>query len=443
MTGCACGDRDHRDTWSSDPLRLPEDTRQALETDGRTEALKILDQDDPPAHSTAALVGAYSLGVSGGIYLLRGEDELVEMRQAPYEAEDVLQALIAKFPSLLAGDQYGGGSPRRWLLIAREAALPDDEDAGGRWSVDHLFLDQDAVPTLVEVKRSSDTRIRREVVGQMLDYAANGVVYWPLEQLRELFARQCERDGRDAEAVVAEVAGDDADVEEFWQRAGENLRAGKVRMVFVSDEIPRELRRVVEFLNGQMNPAEVIAIEVKQYLGLDHLKTLVPRVIGQTADVEARKGRRSTTGERRRWDEQSLFAELSDKRGADETRAARELYDWTLTRGWRPTFGTGRVDGSWVPVVEALGREHYPIALYSSGRIEIQFMHLRARPPFDDEQVRLELLEQANAIPGVAIHPEKIDKRPNIALALLASNPPALEQLKRLLEWVEQRARNA
>jgi len=34
--------------WSSDPRRLPEDTRQALETDGRAELLKILDQDDPP-----------------------------------------------------------------------------------------------------------------------------------------------------------------------------------------------------------------------------------------------------------------------------------------------------------------------------------------------------------------------------------------------------------
>jgi hypothetical protein len=34
--------------WSSDPLRLPEDTRQALETDGRTELLKVLDHDDPP-----------------------------------------------------------------------------------------------------------------------------------------------------------------------------------------------------------------------------------------------------------------------------------------------------------------------------------------------------------------------------------------------------------
>jgi hypothetical protein len=34
--------------WSSDPLRLPDDTRHALETDGRTELLKVLDQDEPP-----------------------------------------------------------------------------------------------------------------------------------------------------------------------------------------------------------------------------------------------------------------------------------------------------------------------------------------------------------------------------------------------------------
>ena len=34
--------------WSSDPPGLPEDTRQALETDGRSELLKVLDEDDPP-----------------------------------------------------------------------------------------------------------------------------------------------------------------------------------------------------------------------------------------------------------------------------------------------------------------------------------------------------------------------------------------------------------
>src|SRR5438270_2519496 len=140
--------------------------------------------------------------MNGGIFLLRGEDELIEMRETPYEAEEVLQALIARFPSLLAGDQYTGGAPRRWLLVGREAALPDDQDAAGRWSVDHLFLDQDAVPTIVEVKRRSDTRIRREVVGQMLDYAANGVVTWPVERLRQDFEARCEREGQHADEVL-------------------------------------------------------------------------------------------------------------------------------------------------------------------------------------------------------------------------------------------------
>lgn len=37
-----------RTAWASDPLRLPEETRRALETDGRTELLKVLDHEDPP-----------------------------------------------------------------------------------------------------------------------------------------------------------------------------------------------------------------------------------------------------------------------------------------------------------------------------------------------------------------------------------------------------------
>src|SRR5262245_59809928 len=155
------------------------------------------------------------------------------MRETPYEAEEVLQALIAKFPSLLAGGLDAGEAVRRWVLVAREAALPDDEDAAGRWSVDHLFLDQQAVPTLVEVKRSSDTRIRREVVGQMLDYAANGVVYWPIETIRATFERRCERDGLDADAELTTVTGPDADIETFWQQVASNLQAIRIRLVFI------------------------------------------------------------------------------------------------------------------------------------------------------------------------------------------------------------------
>jgi hypothetical protein len=79
---------------------------------------------------------------AGGIYLIRneeGNEVLVEMRPTPYDREDILQALIARFPNLLVGDA-ADAADQRWLLVGREAALPDDEDGGGRWSVDHLSL---------------------------------------------------------------------------------------------------------------------------------------------------------------------------------------------------------------------------------------------------------------------------------------------------------------
>jgi hypothetical protein len=159
------------------------------------------------------------------------------MREQAYDSEDLLQAWLAKYPDLLAGDQLAG-SPRRRLLVKREAGVPDRETGGDRWSLDHLFLDQDAVPTLVEVKRSDDTRIRREVVGQMLDYAANGVVYWPAERLRADFETRCAREGKDAEEVFRESVGDELELEHFWQAVEQNLRSGRIRLVFVSDLIP-------------------------------------------------------------------------------------------------------------------------------------------------------------------------------------------------------------
>ena len=38
-------------------------------------------------------------------------------------------------------------------------------------------------------------------------------------------------------------------------------------MLFVADRIPAELRRIVEFLNEQMDPAEVLALELRPYQG--------------------------------------------------------------------------------------------------------------------------------------------------------------------------------
>jgi hypothetical protein len=104
------------------------------------------------------------------------------MHEVPYELEDVLQRLLVDYPDLLPRNQIDRVMPRKCVLVAREQSLRFEEGGPLRWRVDHIFLDQDGIPTLVEVKHSTDPRIRREVVGQML--TANGVAYWPGQTAR-------------------------------------------------------------------------------------------------------------------------------------------------------------------------------------------------------------------------------------------------------------------
>lgn len=237
--------------------------------------------------------------MTDGIFHIDGDGALAAMSVARFDAEAVLQELLVNHPDLLAGGQMNPGEPRRWALVQREQGVPDRDAPGYRFSIDHLFVDQDAVPTLVEVKRSTDTRIRREVVGQMLDYAANGVRYWPVSDLRTAFHVTQAGFGLDPASVVADLCGEpEVTVDEFFSRVADNLRAGRVRMVFVADLIPDELMRITEFLNEQMNPAEVFAVEVKQYRAPEYDGiVIVPTVYGRTAAASI-KTERSTRASR-------------------------------------------------------------------------------------------------------------------------------------------------
>jgi len=219
------------------------------------------------------------------------EDELTPMVETPYDKEDILQVLLERYTDLLPGDQITPEDPRRWLLVKREMEVPGEEGEGGRFSLDHLFLDQDGIPTFVECKRASNTQIRREVVAQMLDYAANGIEYWSIDRLREAAAETPRKHGKSLNDEIKQLinAENETEVDNFWKRVEANLSKGNVRLIFVADYIPKELRRLVEFLNAKLTGIQVLAVEIKQFLG-EGRKVLVPRVIGLTAIVKPPNG---------------------------------------------------------------------------------------------------------------------------------------------------------
>jgi hypothetical protein len=228
---------------------------------------------------------------TGKIFLLNDNGKtLTPMTETGYVTEGDLQTFLADHPDLLPGDQIDPESPRRWLLVAREMGVPGDVDESGRWSLDHLFLDQDGIPTFVECKRSQDTRARREVVAQMLDYAANGLEYWSVDRLRQSATETADKRGISLDQLILDLFddGDERTVETYWQMVEANLRAGKVRLIFVLDQSTRELRRLVEFLNQKMADVEVLIVEIRQFLG-EAQTALVPRVLGITEQARSTK----------------------------------------------------------------------------------------------------------------------------------------------------------
>ena len=220
---------------------------------------------------------------SAKIFLVDDKQEgLIPMTETAYVTEDVLQDLLAHYPDLLPGDQIDPENPRRWLLVSHEMGVPGEEAEADRWSLDHLFLDQDGIPTFVECKRATDTRSRREVVAQMLDYAANGVEYWSMDRIRQSAAETAKQNGKMLDDEIMRLLDSDgADIDGYWKTVETSLQDKRVRLIFVMDDIPKELRRLVEFLNEEMTNVEVLAVEEKQFQREDGKgqKALVPRLV--------------------------------------------------------------------------------------------------------------------------------------------------------------------
>lgn len=374
--------------------------------------------------------------MGGGIYLIQDDDRLVEMTEQPYNSEDQLQELLETYPNLIAGDQIDRATPRRWLLISRDVSLLSEDESAGRWSLDHLFLDQNAIPTLVEVKRTRNAENRQKIVGQILDYAANAVVYWPIESIIALFEANCREQNRDPEQIFEEFLGAEANEDRFWQKVKTNLQAGKFRLVFAADEISSEMRRIVEFLNEQMDPVEVLALEIKQYVSQDGLKTLVPRIIGQTAEAQQKKS--SATRERRRWDNVSFFAELKSRRGEDEAEMASLIHDWVRSQDdeIEVHWGTGDTYGGFAAQLNQRGRKpHQLFTVDISGRLEISSHNYGSQSPFNEEDKWLELRSKLSSI-GLSLPISPTERRsPSLPLSTL-QDEAALNLVLETFDWI-------
>lgn len=310
------------------------------------------------------------------------DGRLTPMPVEPYGREDDLQRLLAEHPDLLSADDEG---EQRWLLIRREMAVPiqgaDISGGDATGYIDHLFVDHSGIPTIVEVKRAINTEARRQVAGQILDYAANAPLHWTGGVLRQGFEAPLEAEGRDPAETLSEFLGiEDADPDGFWEQVETNLRDGRVRLVFVMDVVPSSLHRIVEFLNRQMISVEVMAIEIRRHRGAN----------GEVLEVQ-RKGqtvsrRRSPSMKRDRPTPEAWRARFLAEHGESASDGVDEVLSFMQRRG--EVFATVADRPSLGLKLPNVHRGRYPLFIKWTGSLTVSFSYLVRNDAMSDEAVR-------------------------------------------------------
>jgi hypothetical protein len=296
--------------------------------------------------------------------LIRGhKDKLWRLvESAAYGKEAELQKLLVESPGLVSIDDVRPDAGPLVLAVP-EFGLPVG-------SIDILAFTAEGDIAIVECKLASNAEIKRKVIGQILEYAANlwELRYEDLEQGVRL------RLGESlAELARAAVQSPEWDEEAFRSNVESALANGNFILIIVVDEINQELARIIRYINASGSPGyDFAALEMRRFQS-ENAEMLVPRVLGPVRTVKTT----SSAGPGRQWDEPSFFSELARQGKEDAVKAARGILAWAQ-RSTQVWWGRGKQSGSFVPTLH-LAQKHQLFAVWTYGVVEIYFYWVTAQ----------------------------------------------------------------
>ncbi|GAB3267505.1 hypothetical protein [Arthrobacter pigmenti] len=210
-----------------------------------------------------------------------------EPKNLRYDLESHLQGILAEHPHLIPGVGEGAKACKEFR-----------SDAG---LTDLVVVDSDGSITLVECKLASNPQVRREIVGQMFDYASR---FWKMNV--DDFESQWQ--ARTKSLTAGHPLFDHSDEQNLHLRndIANNLTQGRFRIVLAVDKINPDLKRMVEYLNSMAGPETVlIAVEYTR-LTTGDVEILMPQTYGEEiaeakTAAEERQQRTWTVDDYRSW----------------------------------------------------------------------------------------------------------------------------------------------
>ena len=323
--------------------------------------------------------------------LVRRDDEpWREPEKSGYTDEAHLQSILQEHPWLIPG--------------VKKNAHVCIEFQSGVGPSDVVAVDLENGLTLVECKLASNREVRREIIGQVLDYASR---FWRMS-IEDFDAQWISRTGRS-------LLTGEGDSIELAARLEKSLSSGEFRIVLAVDEINDDLRRIVEFLNHVTVPSVAVIAVVYSRSQDGNIEILSRQIYGEElAEAKSQRSREA----RERWTEDQ-FLSWVDENEAGISDKARTILDALVIEGFELAGGMAETPSLNFRLDVAGAGSKWPVILYTQKKgtsIELRFEDLKSWP-----EIAERFLKSVEAVPGVPIDGALVrsaaySKRPNLLL---------------------------
>lgn len=213
------------------------------------------------------------------------------------------------------------------ILMLKEVGLPGSDSAR---ATDLVGIDKKGNVCIIETKLASNSQAKREVIGQILEYAAF-LYERGMDWLDDIAKRQ-------RGVSIAEYFEEDKDwdKESFEQNLRDSLNEGKFKLFIAIDEMNDELQTIISYMKNILG-VEIYALEFRYFKEKAGMEILVPNVHGGK--------KHAISSPPPAWTEEKFFNDAEKKVDADTLQTLKKLYGFSKQVG-PVDFGSGRTTGT-------------------------------------------------------------------------------------------------
>lgn len=197
--------------------------------------------------------------------------------------ENWIQTLIHKQPYILPVDEIESNfSPL--IPIGRE--IPTVVGF-----IDNLFVSPNGYLTIVETKLWRNPEARREVVGQIIDYAKE-LKKWNYSDLDNVVKSYNQKYNSNSNGLIATIRNseqlDESDEQFFIDLVSKNLERGRFLLLIVGDGIRESVEEMVEYLSQTPQlyfTLSLIELQVFCFDNVENSFIVIPQIVTRTKEI--------------------------------------------------------------------------------------------------------------------------------------------------------------